>query len=103
MSGRWGCRPLWRGGWREQHWKIRLLGLVRSGWPFDCTYKQQDDAQEQHCNDHWQLRRTSSRAQHHSQQKEVCRKALLESVDREIHCGSTARKRILVLRAVMER
>jgi len=30
MSGRWGCRPLWRGGWRVLSWKI---GLATSEGP----------------------------------------------------------------------
>src|SRR5271157_676962 len=47
MSGRWGCRPLWRGGWRVDVPEVRFVSLsLRRGWPFHCARQQKNDAQD---------------------------------------------------------
>ena len=54
------------------------------------AYEQQDDTQEQHCNDHWSAPTRYFKGPNIiPNENEVWRKALLESVDRGIHCGST--------------
>jgi hypothetical protein len=79
MSGRWGCRPLWRGGWRD------LIGssiLLRGGWLFDCARKQKNNAQEQDRYDH---STTPEAEPNYRRRKRVCGKRLEASLAWKVH------------------